>query len=162
MEAPAMRRDQAGFSLIELLIVVAIILIISAIAIPNLMRSKMAANESSAVGSLRTINTAEVTYSIVYNGVGFANLAALGGASPCASVTSSASCLIDNVLASGTKSGYNFSTTAGSGTPSVTYTSLATAVSAGQTGQRAFCSDQSGVIYVGAVSPACTIGANPL
>jgi type IV pilus assembly protein PilA len=157
-----MRRGQAGFSLIELLIVVAIILIISAIAVPNLMRSKMAANESSAVGSLRAINAAEITYSIVYSGVGFANLSALGGASPCASATSTASCLIDNVLASGTKSGYNFSATASSGTPAVTYTSLATATSAGQTGQRAFCSDQSGVINYGAVSPACTVGTNPL
>jgi type IV pilus assembly protein PilA len=155
-------KKQKGFSLIELLIVVAIILIIAAIAIPNLMRSKMAANESSAVGSLRTINTAEVTYSTTYPATGFAVLSALGGASPCASATSTAACLIDNVLAQGTKSGYNFSATAGSGTPAVTYTSLATAVAAGQSGQRGFCSDQSGVIYYGAVSPACTLGTNPL
>jgi type IV pilus assembly protein PilA len=155
-------KKQKGFSLIELLIVVAIILIIAAIAIPNLMRSKMAANESSAVGSLRTINTAEVTYSTTYNTTGFAALAALGGASPCASATAAAACLIDNVLATGTKSGYNFTATAGTGTPAVTYTSLAVAVAPGQSGQRAFCSDQSGVIYAGAVSPACTLGTNPL
>ncbi len=67
-------KKQKGFSLIELLIVVAIILIIAAIAIPNLMRSRMAANEASAVGSLRTINTAEVTYFTNY-GTGFAPLA---------------------------------------------------------------------------------------
>ncbi len=65
------KRDQ-GFSLIELLIVVAIILIIAAIAIPNLLRSRMAANEASAVGSIRTVNTAEVTFNSTYND-GFAN-----------------------------------------------------------------------------------------
>ena len=61
-----MRNKQKGFSLIELLIVVAIILIIAAIAIPNLIRSRMAANEASAVASIRTINTAEVVYSTTY------------------------------------------------------------------------------------------------
>src|SRR5260370_17152992 len=82
-------KKQKGFSLIELLIVVAIILIIAAIAIPNLMRSRMAANESSAVGSLRTINTAEVTYSTTY-GTGFAPLGNLGGADPCTAAAATA------------------------------------------------------------------------
>jgi prepilin-type N-terminal cleavage/methylation domain-containing protein len=75
-----MRNKQKGFSLIELLIVVAIILIIAAIAIPNLLRSKMAANEASAVASLRTYNTAIVEYSVTYGTDPSTNLSALGPA----------------------------------------------------------------------------------
>jgi type IV pilus assembly protein PilA len=155
-------KKQKGFSLIELLIVVGVILIIAAIAIPNFMRSKLAANETSAVSSLRTIHTAEVTYSITYSATGFAALLALGGASPCASPTSTSACLIDNVLATGTKSGYNFAATAGSGTPAETYTSTAEPAAPGQSGQRDFCSDQAGVIYYGASSGTCSAGTNPL
>jgi len=143
-----MRKHQKGFSLIELLIVVAIILIIAAIAIPNLLRSRMAANEASAVGSLRTINTAEVTYATTYPTIGFAALTALGGTAPCTSATSTAACLLDDVLsgAAATKSGYLFTVTPGSQTPVVTYSSVATPVAIGQSGQRGFFSDQSGVI----------------
>jgi type IV pilus assembly protein PilA len=64
---------QKGFSLIELLIVVAIILIIAAIAIPNLLRARIAANESSAVSSVRTINTAEITFQASYPTLGYAS-----------------------------------------------------------------------------------------
>jgi prepilin-type N-terminal cleavage/methylation domain-containing protein len=160
-------KKQKGFSLIELLIVVAIILIIAAIAIPNLMRSKMAANQSSAVGSLRTINTAMVTYSTNYPGVGYAaSLAVLGGtAASCAGSTyasSSNACLIDNVLASGTKSGYVFAAASGGGVPAVTYTSLATPQVQGQTGQNAYCSDQSGVLYYNNAGTTCTNASSAL
>ena len=101
-------RKQKGFSLIELLIVVAIILIIAAIAIPNLLRARIAANESSAVASIRTLNTAQISYNSAYPTVGFAgSLGALSGTS-CAPPTSTGACLIVQALSGGTKSGYLF------------------------------------------------------
>ncbi|HXY23230.1 MAG TPA: prepilin-type N-terminal cleavage/methylation domain-containing protein [Candidatus Acidoferrum sp.] len=161
-----MRMNKKGFSLIELLIVVAIILIIAAIAIPNLIRSRMSANEASAVGSLRAINTAEIAYSTTYSSVGFTNLGSLGGAAAtCATATgatSSGACLIDEVLASGTKSGYTFAVNAAGGPPNVTYSSTGYAQVQGQSGQRAFCSDQSGVIRANATSGTCVSGDAPI
>jgi type IV pilus assembly protein PilA len=157
-----MRTRQKGFSLIELLIVVAIILIIAAIAIPNLLRSRMAANEASAVGSIRTLNTSAVTYSSTYPGAGYpASLVAMGGANPCTALSTNA-CLIDAVLAAGTKSGYTFTWTGDGATPSVGYSVTAIPVSVGTSGQRAFFSDQSGVIRYNAAGAGATVADPPL
>src|SRR5208283_5673220 len=102
-EVPKEMQRQKGFSLIELLIVVAIILIIAAIAIPNLLRARIAANESSAVASIRTINTAMISYDSSYPSVGFAaTMSNLSGTS-CSPPSAHSACLIDTVLASGTK-----------------------------------------------------------
>jgi type IV pilus assembly protein PilA len=140
---------QKGFSLIELLIVVAIILVIAAIAIPNLMRARMAANDSSAAGSLHAINVAEVGYFGAYETVGFpATLTPLGGAQPCTPGIATA-CLIDNSLASGgPKSGYSFAATgsAGAGSPiNNRFYATATPIS-DMTGTRAYCSADDLVI----------------
>lgn len=143
-------RKQKGFSLIELLIVVAIILIIAAIAIPSLLRARMAANESSAVGGLRTINSGMITYAATYPTIGFApTLATLGpsAATPCAA-TSTNACLIDSVLSAGTKSGYTFAATgsATGGTINTIYYATGTPVTVNETGQRSFCSYSDAVI----------------
>ncbi|HKT48140.1 MAG TPA: prepilin-type N-terminal cleavage/methylation domain-containing protein [Candidatus Acidoferrales bacterium] len=152
-------KKQKGFSLIELLIVVAIILIIAAIAIPNLLKSKMAANESSAVGSIRTINTGEVTYAAGCPNVGYsATLVELNTGATCAAGTN----IIDNVLATGAKSGYTFAYAPGapdaSGVVS-TYGLTAVPTTVGTTGQRGFFSDQTGVIRY-SLSGAAPTGAS--
>jgi type IV pilus assembly protein PilA len=141
-------KKQKGFSLIELLIVVAIILIIAAIAIPNLLKSKMAANESSAVGSVRTINTGLVTYAAACPNIGYA--ASLADMAPGAATCLGGAGILDNVLgvANPTKSGYTFVYTQGAlvGTIAYTYTIKASPANLGTTGQRGFFSDQTGVI----------------
>jgi prepilin-type N-terminal cleavage/methylation domain-containing protein len=142
-----------GFSLIELLIVVAIILIIAAIAIPNLMRARITANESLAVQNLRTITTASVAYFSTY-GNGFPPaLINLGGNAP---VTCAGAGLIDNFLANGQKSGYSFTYLGGvprgfagpgcAGPGFFTYTLNADPLNPGTSGQRTFYTDQTGVI----------------
>jgi type IV pilus assembly protein PilA len=150
-------RAQAGFSLIELLIVVAIILIIAAIAIPDYLNSKMSANEASAVESVRTIQTALIAYSTNYPAIGYPALLSdlgTGGASPCVAAANQA-CLIDQVVASGTKGGYVLTyvqdTTT---TPSTGYTINADPVSRGRTGRRSFFTDTPGVIRFNPAAPA--------
>jgi type IV pilus assembly protein PilA len=159
-------KKQKGFSLIELLIVVAIILIIAAIAVPNLMRSKIAANESSAISSLRTINTSEVTYATIYPSVGYSNdLPSLGGPAAACSVPGGASaamsCIVDDVLATATtlataKSGYFYTYSLGAavGGINTSYSVTATPTIVGTAGQRYFFTDQSGVLRYGLAGPA--------
>jgi type IV pilus assembly protein PilA len=139
-------RPDAGFSLIELLVVVAVILIIAAIAIPNYIQSKMRANEASAVQSLRNIATAELVYSTTY-GINFTDgLPKLSGSGINPDQNNAG--LIDDVLASGTKQGYKITytpLTTDSQGHTATYSVTADPLSS-VTGQRHFYADQSCVI----------------
>jgi type IV pilus assembly protein PilA len=148
-----MRREN-GFSLIELLIVVAIILIIAAIAIPNLLQARVAANEASAVGSISAIKSSEVTYTTAYPTIGYAdNIGALGGASPC-TPSSSTACLLDSFLSSSTpgsggKSVFVFLATGIMSAGAINNTAFVGAASPvlmNSTGNHDYCSSNDGVL----------------
>jgi prepilin-type N-terminal cleavage/methylation domain-containing protein len=152
-----MVKSSKGFSLIELLIVVAIILVIAAIAVPNFIRSRVAANQTSAVASLHTLVIAEATYSSTY-GAGYSiNMLyleppATSGVTP----TSTAAGLIDSILASGIKSGYSFGYSPGAIDTSgrvnaFNFTALPISSS---TGTQYYYVDDSGVIRQNATTPA--------
>jgi type IV pilus assembly protein PilA len=161
-----------GFSLIELLIVVAIILIIAAIAIPNLLRARISANESSAVHTVRTVTTAEIQYQSTYAAEGFApGLSNLGPSATgaCGTPSSAQACLIDNGVASGTKTGYVF--VAGTTSAGVPYTAFEEGGDplSPSTGNRSFCAVEDAVVRVSSTDPAtpifgtaCTDSMSPL
>jgi prepilin-type N-terminal cleavage/methylation domain-containing protein len=153
-----MAKGAKGFSLIELLIVVAIILVIAAIAIPNFLRSRVAANQSSAVASLRTLGIAEMTYTSTY-GAGYSfDMAYLAPPTGSAGPTSTAAGLIDSVLASGVKSGYNFTYSPGAVDTSGrinTFSFSASPISS-STGTQYYYTDDSGVIRQNSTDAAGT------
>jgi len=153
---------QRGFTLIELMIVVAIILIIAAIAIPGYLNSKMAANEASAVNTIRAINVAEVSYQTTYPAKGYAStLAALGGPDACTPTTETA-CLIDPDVSTGIKAGYTFAAPGGSpvNQANLAYVAGAAPLSFKHTGIRRFCSTERGLIRRGANAEDSTTPPN--
>jgi type IV pilus assembly protein PilA len=138
-----------GFTIIELLIAIVIILIIAALAVPRLLHSRLAANEADAVASIKSINAAEVTYQTTYPTRGFAaQLSALAGSRSCKPSPASA-CLLDNSLSTGIKNGYSFNAIGTKQTDKGIYMDYAAGgapVAYGETGVRLFCSMSDGVV----------------
>jgi type IV pilus assembly protein PilA len=151
-------KRQRGFSLVAVVVLVAILLVLAVIIIPNLLHSNLSANEESAVDSLRKLNAACASYSMLYSGYP-KRLADLGPGNPPSSASAG---LIDSALAGGTRDGYVFTYSAGATGVSgnvLGYSVTATPVTPGRSGRRRFFTDQSGVIRAnmagnaGATSP---------
>ena len=142
-------QNNKGFSLIELLIVVAIIGIIAGIAVPNLLQSKAATNEASAISSVRYIVSSQSTYSATTGSGSYTTLTGLSNAG-----------LIDSVLGSGTKDGYTFASSAGS--DNLTFTIDARPITYASTGTRSFFANESGVIRYNTTDAAATTASPPL
>lgn len=136
-----------GFSLIELLIVVAVILIIAAIAIPNLLQAKMSANESAAAANIHAINTANIAYATSNPLIGFAATLSDLGPPPGGGY-------IDGLLASGTKSGYVYTYVPDSNVPSTSYTLNVDPLNRGITGRRSFFTTEMNVTHYNGTAPA--------
>ena len=153
-QADATRRDEAGFTLVELLIVMSVILIIITLAIPSYQKVHIKANETSAMASVRMLNSMETEYNSSYPSHGFAcSLSTLGGKAGSGTPTPEAAQLIPDDLASGSKAGYNFTisncakNTVNNVDQYNSYQITATPVAVGRSGQRTFCSDESGQIH---------------